>query len=86
MSCTCKTLRSGNVSRSARFAVVGLLATVRCSTLRPMVRFEPGKNQGQFIATVTPFLARRTRQPNPSIERTFQRLLRTLWLAAHVER
>jgi hypothetical protein len=24
--------------------------------------------------------------PNPSIERTFQRLLRTLWPAAHVER
>ena len=24
--------------------------------------------------------------PNPSIERTFQRLLRALWAAAHVER
>ena len=24
--------------------------------------------------------------PNPSIERTFQRPLRALWLAAHVER
>ena len=27
-----------------------------------------------------------TEGPNPSIERTFQRPLRALWLAAHVER
>jgi len=42
--------------------------------------------QGRFISNCGLFLVCRARQPNPSIERTFQRPLRALWPAAHVER
>ena len=44
-------------------------------------RFKSAGNRGTGLSRCT-----RTVASNPSIERTFQRLLRTLWSAAHVER
>ena len=50
---------------------VGLPEAVRSSTLSLMEHVARVRSPGPFIPTVSPFLAGRTRQPNPSIERTF---------------
>ena len=50
---------------------VGLPEAFRSSTLSLMEYVARVRSPGPFISTVSPFLAGRTRQPNPSIERTF---------------
>ena len=54
--------------------------------LPAMKHFAQRQMQGWFISNCAPFLVRRARQPNQSIERTFQRPLRALWPAAHLQR
>ena len=74
---------SWQLSSSRPTACSGWSAQAHLSTMRG---FAHAKNRRSLVATGVRFFAGRARQPNPSIERTFQRLLRTLWPAAHVER